>query len=65
MKLEFSRHVFENYSYISNFMKILPVRAELLHAGGRTDRRSDMMKLVIAFRDFANAPKNKDLSGWN
>jgi len=46
-------------------MKILPVRAELLHAGGRTDRRSDMMKLVIAFRDFANAPKNKDLSGWN
>jgi hypothetical protein len=35
-------------------MKIHPVGAELLHAGGRTD----MTKLIAAFRDFANAPKN-------
>ena len=24
----------------------------------RTDRRTDMTKLIVAFRDFANAPKN-------
>ena len=28
--------------------------AELFHAGGRTD----MTKLIVAFRNFANAPKN-------
>jgi hypothetical protein len=28
--------------------------AELFHA----DRRTDMTKLVVAFRNFANAPKN-------
>jgi len=37
-----------------NFMKIRPVGEELFHA----DRRTDMMELVVAFRDFANAPKN-------
>jgi len=40
-------------------MKIRPVLAELLRAGGRTDgqvdRQTDMAKL---FRTFANAPKN-------
>jgi len=36
-------------------MEIRPVGAELFHAGGRTD--TDMTKLIIAFRDFANAPK--------
>ena len=35
-------------------MKIRPVAAELFHAGGRTD----MTKLTVAFRNFANAPKN-------
>jgi len=39
---------------ISNFMKIRPVGAELFHADGRTD----MTKLIVAFRNFANAPKN-------
>jgi len=38
---------------ISNFMKIRPVGAELLHA----DRRTDMTKLTVAFRSFANVPK--------
>jgi len=37
-------------------MKIRPVGAELLHAGGRKDRQ--MMKLLLALRSFANAPKN-------
>ena len=35
-------------------MKILPVGAELFQAGGRTD----MTKLMVAFRSLANAPKN-------
>jgi len=25
---------------------------------GRTDRRTDMTKRIVAFRNFANAPKN-------
>ena len=39
---------------ISNLMKIRPVRAELFHGDGRTD----MTKLIIAFRNFEKAPKN-------
>jgi len=40
---------------MSNFMKIRPLGAELFHAD---DRRADMTKLIIAFRNFVNAPKN-------
>jgi hypothetical protein len=43
MKLEFSRQIFEKYSN-SNFIKIRPVGA-------------DMTKLIVAFRNFANALK--------
>jgi hypothetical protein len=39
-------------------MKIRPVGAELFHADIQTDRRTDMAKLIVAFRNFANAPKN-------
>ena len=35
-------------------MKINPVGAELFHADGRTD----MTKLIVAFCNFANAPKD-------
>ena len=35
------------------FMKIRPVGAELFHA----DRRKDMAKLIVAYRNFANASK--------
>jgi len=38
-------------------MKILPVGAELVHADGWTDRQTDMTKLIVAFCNFANAPK--------
>jgi hypothetical protein len=46
---------------ISNFMKIRPVRAELLQAHGGVDseKETDMMKLTVAFRNFPNAPKNE------
>jgi len=39
---------------ISNFKEVHPVGAELFHADGRTD----MTKLIVIFRNFANAPKN-------
>ena len=47
--------VFRKNAQISNFMKILLVGAELFHV----DRRTDMTKLIIAFRNFANAPKTR------
>ena len=53
MKLEYSRQFFEKYSNIK-FMEIRPVGAELFHSHGRTDKT----KLIVAFRNFANAPKN-------
>jgi len=34
-------------------MKICPVGTELLHA----DRRTDVTKQIVTFRNFANAPK--------
>jgi len=37
-------------------MTIRPVAAEMLHADGRTD--GDMTKLIVAFRNFSNTPKN-------
>ena len=48
MRPEFSRQI---------FMKIRPVRAELFH----TDRRTEMTKLIVAFRNFASAPKDTEL----
>jgi hypothetical protein len=39
MKPEFSRQIFKKY--VSNFMKMRPVGAELFHADGRTDRLTD------------------------
>jgi hypothetical protein len=45
-------------------MKICAVGAELFHSDGQrhiqTDGRTDMTKLVVAFRNFANAPNNAD-----
>ena len=49
----FARQIFDKTS-VSNFIKIRRFGAELLHEAGRTD----MMKLIVAFRYFANAPKN-------
>ena len=37
-------------------MKIRPVGAELFHADRRTDR---LTKLIVAFANFENAPKNR------
>jgi len=55
VKLEFSRQIFGKY-YIKKFINIRPVGAEPFHAGGWTDRQTDMTKLTVTFRNFAIAP---------
>ena len=43
-------------------MNIRPVEAMFFHAGdGLTERRTDMTKLIIAFRKFATTLKKKRL----
>ena len=39
--------------------KIRPVEAKFFHADRHTptDRQTDMMKLIVAFRNFSNVPK--------
>jgi len=54
MKLEFSRQFFEKYPNIefhenpSSGSRVVPY--------GQTDGRTDMTKLIVAVRNFANAP---------
>jgi len=55
MKLEIAQQIFKN-PQISNFMKIHPVAAKLLHADGQRDRQKDM-KLIFTIHDFANTHK--------
>ena len=55
MKRVFSRRIFGKY--VSNFMKIRPIWAELFHADGWTDRH--VTKLIAAFRTFANTPNKQ------
>jgi hypothetical protein len=37
-------------------MKVRPLGTEF-HADEQTDRQTDMTNLIVAFRNFANAPK--------
>jgi hypothetical protein len=46
---------------ISNFMKIRPMVAELIQCeiwDRQTERRTDMRKLIVAFRNFSKASKS-------
>jgi hypothetical protein len=54
MKLALSQQIFRKTHQISNFFKIRHVGAELCRADGQTD----ITKLIVAFRNYANAPKN-------
>ena len=54
MRLEFSRQIFRKNTQVSNSLRIRALATELFHAYGQTD----MMKLIVAFRSFANSPKN-------
>ena len=56
-------HRFSKQSQISNFIKIRLVGAEMLfhadrQASRQTDGRTYLTKLIVVFRNFANAPKN-------
>jgi hypothetical protein len=66
MKLEFSGQILEKNILLSNLMRIRPVGTQLFRAsrqtdaqtGRQTDRQTDMTKLIVAFSNFANVPKN-------
>jgi len=68
MKYEFSRKIFEKYLNIkfhenpSSGNRVVPCGRTDGRTEGRTGGQTDMTKLIIAFRNFANAPK-KDYYG--
>ena len=39
-------------------MKICPVGAKLFHSDGGRDGQTDITKLIVTFRNFANVPEN-------
>ena len=45
-------------------MKIRPEADELFHVDGRMARQTDMTKLIVAVRNFANAPKTRTLTEY-
>jgi hypothetical protein len=55
MKLEFSRQSFANYSNIK--LNENPSSGSRVVTCGRTDRQTDVTKLIVAFRNFANASR--------
>ena len=61
MKIEFPRQIFEKYSNIKfhynpySGSRVVPYGKRY----GRTDRPTDMTKLIVVFHNFANAPKNR------
>jgi hypothetical protein len=59
-KLEFSGQIFEKYWNIK--IHANPSSESRVVLCGRTDRRTDMTKLTVAFRNFANTPKNETKS---
>jgi len=46
-------------------VKIRSVRAKLFYADGQADGQTDMTKLIIVFRNSANAPKHQHLHFHN
>jgi hypothetical protein len=56
MKLEFSRQIFEKVQNIKFHQN--PSSGSRLVPWGETDRLTDVTKRIVAFRNFANAPKS-------
>jgi len=48
--------IFSEITQTSSFTKIRPWESSLFHADGR----SDMTKLTVTLRSFANAPNNRE-----
>jgi hypothetical protein len=59
MELGFSYQILEKMLTYQVSRKSIPLGAKFFHADGRTD----MAKLTIAFRNFANAPNNRPSTG--
>jgi hypothetical protein len=57
MKIVFSGQIFKNILLL-NYMDVCAEGVELSHEDWQTDGRTDMNKLIVAFRNFAKAPKN-------
>jgi hypothetical protein len=57
MNLEFSLHIFEKYSNIKIHEN--PSIGSRVVPCGQTKGQTDMTKLIVAFRNFANAPKKE------
>jgi hypothetical protein len=59
MKLEFSRQIFEKYLNVK-YHENTSIVAELFHVAwrsdGRMDGETDKTKVIVAFRNSANAP---------
>ena len=55
MKSEVSRQIFDKYSSIKFYTN--PSSGSRIVAYGQTDRETDMSTLIVAFRNFAKAPK--------
>jgi len=51
--LNFSRQIFEKFPNIKLYENVFRLKAELFHA----DRRTDMTKLIVSFRNFVHASK--------
>jgi hypothetical protein len=62
MKFEISLQIFEKYSDIK-FHENPYLGTVLFYSDGQTDARTDITKVIVAFRNFANAPKNCCLEG--
>ena len=62
VRLHLNLNFFDRFSkndQISNVIKIRPVGAEnFVRTDGRTDRQTDMTKLIVTYGNFVNAPKN-------
>jgi len=56
MKLQYSRQIFEKYPNMK--LHENPSCGTRVFPCGQTDRRTDMTKLIVAFRNFANVLKN-------
>jgi hypothetical protein len=57
MKPEFSRQIFETNTNIT-FHKTLQWQSRcFLRKDGRTEEQTNMTKVIVAFRNFAKAPK--------
>ena len=58
LKCEFGRLIFEKCSNIK-FLENSYSGSRAFHADGRTDKPTDFMRPIVAFRNFAN-PSNDD-----